>query len=108
MSDKPSWLRDLPMLDRRRVRRELEGKLEELQDLDDQIGKTLDVLNRTGQLRRTWIFFFSDNGFLLGEHRLFGNPGKQYPYEESAGVPFVVRGPGVTTAVETRSCRRST
>ena len=38
---KPSWLRDLPMLDRRRVRRELEGKLEELQALDDRIGKTL-------------------------------------------------------------------
>ena len=96
MSDKPSWLRDLPMLDRRRMRRELEGKLEELQDLDDQIGKTLDVLTETGQLRRTWIIFVSDNGYLLGEHRLSG---KQQPYEESAGIPFVVRGPGVSPAV---------
>jgi arylsulfatase A-like enzyme len=96
MSDKPSWLRDLPMLDRRRMRRELEGKLEELQDLDDQIGKTLDVLTKSGQLGSTWIFFISDNGYLLGEHRLFR---KQQPYEESAGVPFVVRGPGVSPAV---------
>jgi N-acetylglucosamine-6-sulfatase len=102
MSDKPSWLRDLPMLDRKRVRQELEGKLEELQDLDDQVGKILVVLSETGQLRRTWIFFVSDNGFLLGEHRLFGNPGKQHPYEESAGIPFVVRGPGVSPAVRDR------
>ena len=76
---------------------ELEGKLEELQDLDDQIGRILDVLRRTGQLRRTWIFFVSDNGYLLGEHRLLR---KQQPYEESAGIPFVVRGPGVEPRVE--------
>jgi N-acetylglucosamine-6-sulfatase len=96
MSDKPSWLEDLPPLDRRRMRRELEGKLEELQDVDDQIGRTLDVLRETGQVNRTWIIFISDNGYLLGEHRLSG---KQQPYEESAGIPFVVRGPGVSPAV---------
>lgn len=92
MTDKPSWLRDLPPLDRARMRRVLEGKLEELQDLDDEINRILRVLWRTGQLRRTWIFLVSDNGYLLGEHRLFR---KEQPYEESAGIPFVVRGPGV-------------
>ena len=92
MSDKPTWLRDLPPQDRTLMRRVLEGKLEELQDLDDQVGLALDVLWRTGQLDRTWIFFVSDNGYLLGEHRLFR---KEQPYEESAGIPYVVRGPGV-------------
>ncbi|MBS2938293.1 sulfatase [Nocardioides sp. J2M5] len=92
MSDKPTWLRDLPPHDRDRMRRLYEGKLEELQDVDDQIGKVLDVLRRTGQLGRTWIFFVSDNGYLLGEHRLLS---KSQPYEEAAGVPFAVRGPGV-------------
>ena len=92
MTDKPSWLRDLPPQDRDRMRRVFEGKLEELQDLDDLVGRVLDVLWRTGQLGRTWIFFVSDNGYLLGEHRLFR---KEQPYEESAGIPFVVRGPGV-------------
>ena len=90
MSDKPSFLRDLPRQDRDQMRRVLEGKLEELQDLDDQIGKVLDLLRNTDQRRRTWIFLVSDNGYLLGEHRLFR---KEQPYEESAGVPFVVRGP---------------
>ncbi len=93
MSDKPSWLRNLPPQDRAQMRGVLEGKLEELQDVDDQIAKILDVLWRGGQLARTWIFFVSDNGYLLGEHRLFR---KEQPYEESAGIPYVVRGPGVT------------
>jgi N-acetylglucosamine-6-sulfatase len=95
MSDKPSWLRDLPPQDRQRMRKLYEGKLEELQDVDDQIGKVLDTLRSTDQLRRTWIFFVSDNGYLLGEHRLLS---KSQPYEEAAGIPFVVRGPGVRTA----------
>jgi N-acetylglucosamine-6-sulfatase len=96
MSDKPTWLRDLPLKDRTRMRAELEGKLEELQDLDDQVARLLDVLWRTDQLERTWIFFVSDNGFLLGEHRLVA---KEQPYEESAGIPYVVRGPGVEPGV---------
>jgi arylsulfatase A-like enzyme len=92
MSDKPTWLRDLPKQERRRMRKTYEGKLEELQDVDDQVGRILDVLRRTGQLRRTWIFFVSDNGYLLGEHRLLH---KSQPYEEAAGIPFAARGPGV-------------
>src|SRR4051794_36290231 len=96
MSDKPSWLRGLPRQDRTQMTRVLEGKLEELQDLDDQIGRILRTLGRTGQQSRTWIFLVSDNGYLLGEHRLFR---KEHPYEESAGIPFVVRGPGVAHAV---------
>ncbi len=95
MGDKPTWMRDLPPQERREMRRAYRGKLEELQDLDDQVGKVLDALWRTGQLGRTWIFFVSDNGYLLGEHRLFR---KEQPYEESAGVPFAVRGPGASPA----------
>jgi N-acetylglucosamine-6-sulfatase len=44
-------------------------------------------------LNKTWIFYTSDNGFHLGEHR--GLQGKNLPYEEDLRVPFVVRGPGV-------------
>ena len=96
MRDKPPWMRRLPPQDRDRMRQVFEGKLEELQDVDDQIGRILNVLWRTGQLARTWIFFVSDNGYLLGEHRLVH---KEQPYEESAGIPFVVRGPGVRRGV---------
>ena len=37
------------------------------------------------------IFFTSDNGYMLGEHRLFK---KGEPYEEPSHIPFVVRWPG--------------
>ena len=62
MSDKPTFMRDLPRQAPNHMRRVLEGKLEELQDLDDQIGRVLDLLRETGQRRRTWIFLVSDNG----------------------------------------------
>ncbi|MBA2450229.1 MAG: sulfatase-like hydrolase/transferase [Chloroflexi bacterium] len=47
----------------------------------------------TGQDENTYIFFTSDNGFHLGQHRL--RSGKQAPYEEDIRVPLIVRGPGV-------------
>ncbi len=96
MSDKPTWLRELPTQVRSEMRRVLEGKLEELADLDDLVAGVLDVLRDTGQLARTWIFFVSDNGYLLGEHRLFR---KEQPYEEASGIPYVVRGPGLAPGV---------
>jgi arylsulfatase A-like enzyme len=63
-----------------------------LPDLDDQVVRLLTALRETGQLDATWVFLVSDNGYLLGEHRLFG---KEQPYEENIGIPFVVAGPGV-------------
>jgi arylsulfatase A-like enzyme len=50
------------------------------------------LLKQQGELSNTYIVFVSDNGLLMGEHR---KRGKQAPYEESAGVPLVIRGPGV-------------
>ena len=43
------------------------------------------------------MFFTSDNGYLLGEHRLFK---KGEPYEEPSRIPFLVRWPGVAGRVE--------
>src|SRR6185295_13747412 len=51
-----------------------------------------DALADTGQLERTVIIFTSDNGFLLGEHRILDQ--KYYPYEESIRVPLIIRGGG--------------
>src|SRR5262249_26850461 len=45
------------------------------------------------QLDNTYLFFTSDNGFHLGQHRL--RPGKQTAYEEDVHVPLLVRGPGI-------------
>jgi arylsulfatase A-like enzyme len=41
-------------------------------------------------MRKTYLFFTSDNGLLLGAHRLIF---KDYLYEEALRVPLLVRGP---------------
>jgi arylsulfatase A-like enzyme len=70
-----------------------EGKKEELADLDSRgIRPILEALEATGQLANTVIFFTSDNGYMLGEHRLTA---KDKPYWESSEVPFFVKGPGI-------------
>jgi arylsulfatase A-like enzyme len=69
-----------------------EGSLEELQDIDAQVGRLLDTLQATGQLANTYVFFTSDNGFMLGENR---QTGKSLAYEASAELPLLMRGPGV-------------
>jgi N-acetylglucosamine-6-sulfatase len=71
MSDKPTWMRNLPLADTAAVQTEYEGKLEELADLDSKgMRPILAALEDTGQLANTVIFFTSDNGYLHAEHRL--------------------------------------
>jgi N-acetylglucosamine-6-sulfatase len=43
-------------------------------------------------LSNTYIFFTSDNGYLLGQHR---QTDKGMPYEKAIAVPLLVRGPGI-------------
>ncbi len=59
------------------------------------MGRILNALKATGRLSTTFLVFMSDNGFLWGEHRLFG---KELPYEESIRVPIVVRYDPVTSS----------
>ena len=58
--------------------------------LDDSIGSILDAI--ADQQQDTLVFFLSDNGFLLGEHRRWA---KMVPYEESVHMPFAVRFPSM-------------
>jgi len=48
---------------------------------------------QTGRIETTYIFFTSDNGLLMGQHRAVARKGNAY--EESIAVPLIVRGPGV-------------
>lgn len=50
------------------------------------------TLRDSGELGNTLVFFWTDNGVLLGEHRL---DGKVVPYDEAVRFPLLVRGPGV-------------
>jgi len=68
-------------------------RMESLQAVDEMVGKVVDTLSAAGKLNDTYIFFTSDNGYHLGQHRL--PAGKNTPYEEDILVPFLVSGPDI-------------
>lgn len=60
--------------------------------LDDYIGDLLDALERSGQADETLVIYTSDHGEPLGDHELWW---KCCMYEQSVGVPLIMRGPGI-------------
>lgn len=97
VSDKPTFIRDdAEFLDQtaiRRIRIEYQKTIESLRSVDDGVGKILSALGAAGELRNTYVFFTSDNGFFFGEHRL--ERAKFLPYEPAIHMPLMVRGPGI-------------
>lgn len=99
VSDKPAYARTRPGFNGRRAT-ELDryhiARQRTLLSADAQIGTALGILQNRGVLDSTYVIFTSDNGYLMGEHRM---EGKHVPYEGPISVPFVVRGPGVAAGV---------
>ncbi len=96
VSDKAAWLRHSDRLDGHNKHKILVRnirRLRALRSVDDGVGRIVRRLRELGELDNTYIFFLSDNGFELGEHRI--SKGKFRPYEESSHVPLLVRGPGI-------------
>jgi arylsulfatase A-like enzyme len=93
-SGKPVYMQRAPMPADEIARndRRFEAMSRAVRALDDDIGRILNALG--DRSRDTLVFFLSDNGFLLGEHR---REAKIVPYEESVNTPFVVRFPALAT-----------
>ena len=60
--------------------------------LDDNVGRVLGALEDTGLADDTRVVYTSDHGDNLGTRSFWG---KSTMYEESVGVPLVMRGAGV-------------
>ncbi|MFL2860697.1 MAG: sulfatase-like hydrolase/transferase [Pontiellaceae bacterium] len=60
--------------------------------MDEQIGRILDALDKSGKADSTYIIFTADHGLAVGHH---GFMGKQNLYEHSTKVPFLVCGPDI-------------
>jgi N-acetylglucosamine-6-sulfatase len=88
VSDKPAYVRSLRRPRRAMAERKYENWIRMLGAADDAVGKIAAALRETGRMRDAMIIYTSDNGVLNGEHRLNG---KLAPYEESIGVPMIVR-----------------
>jgi N-acetylglucosamine-6-sulfatase len=96
MFDKPWPYRSIPLRTEAQINEMDElhrNRLRSLMAIDDMIKVVIDKLQQKGQLANTYIFFTSDHGFHMGEHRM--EPGKNTNYEEDIKVPLFVTGPGV-------------
>lgn len=60
--------------------------------VDQQIGRILDALDKSGKADNTIIIFSADQGLAVGQHGLMG---KQNQYDHSVRMPFVICGPGI-------------
>jgi N-acetylglucosamine-6-sulfatase len=93
VTDKPEFVRDQPRLNQNDIDdidRRWRGRQESLLSVNEAVRRIITRLKKAHDLRRTYIFFTSDNGLQLGSHRLFF---KSYLYEESTRVPLIIRGP---------------
>lgn len=92
-SDKPWYRRGLARLTPEllaRIDTFRRGQLQSLKAVDDAIAAMLDLLQRQGKLDNTVVFFISDNGLALGEHRIWA---ASVVYEPAIHVPFALRYP---------------
>ena len=93
VADKP-WQGEIPLLGKSRQHRQQKDRrriLATLVDVDRSVERVVEALQRRRVLDNTVIIYTSDNGLLLGEHRIDAK--KVWPYEESIRVPLVIRLP---------------
>jgi len=105
ITDKPNLLQSV--FDRITAKEKAEltahfrGRMGSLLGVDDLVERVVRALRRNGVHRDTDIIFTSDNGWMLGEHRLtdpMSSDGsasgvKFFPFDGSARVPLMAAGP---------------
>lgn len=95
ISDKPLVYRQLPPIPpamEERMRNQHRRRMIAAKSVDIAIGRVLRALSDTGRLENTFVMITSDNGYLLGQHRLSA---KGVTFREASQVPLIVQGPGV-------------
>ncbi len=96
VSDKPLWVRALPLLTGSKINgisKSQATRLRKLLAVDDMIERTINRVAANGQMANTIFVVTSDNGFMRGEHRV--PLGKDVLYRDSIAVPLLISGPGI-------------
>ena len=97
---KPVWVQnqrnswhgaDFPYHTNRDLREQVRDIYRTLTPVDDSLGRLLQYLRDNGLEQNTMVVFYSDNGFMFGEHGLID---KRNAYQPSVRVPMVVYAPG--------------
>lgn len=92
VADQPRVLRNRRVPERTEVRAWFRARVASLQAVDRAVSSLVRTLQQAGEWDNTYLFFTSDNGYALGEHRLMG---KNVLVEEAMQVPLLVHGPGI-------------
>lgn len=83
---------NVPKEDQERARRDLAGYYAHITALDTYIGELLGTLKSEGIDQDTVFIYTSDHGDMLGSQ---GHQRKQYPWDESIRIPFLLRYPRI-------------
>jgi arylsulfatase A-like enzyme len=103
VSDKPSTVSNQPLLTQGQIDyidHWYARRLESLQAADEGLAKIVALLKSTGEWQNTYVIFTSDNGYQMGEHRIWLN--KVDHYEPSTRLPLVILGPKVKRGAKVR------
>jgi len=73
-----------------RYQRYIKDYLRCIASIDDNVGRLLEYLDKSGLAKNTVVIYTSDQGFYLGDHGWFD---KRFMYEESLRMPLVARYP---------------
>jgi len=95
VSDKPTWVRELPLLSQSTMdtwHTERIASQRALLGVDDGIQQIVEALKAKGQLDNTMIIYMADHGFSWGSHRHIL---KECAYEECSKFPLLIRSPDV-------------
>ncbi|KIV99664.1 uncharacterized protein PV09_08719 [Verruconis gallopava] len=91
-----NWVAELPIQSEENIAYNdhfFRQRLRALQAVDELVDGLFERLQKYDLLDNTYIFYSSDNGFTIGQHRR--QPGKESGFEEDINIPLLVRGPGV-------------
>ncbi|MBZ9647757.1 sulfatase [Sphingobium sp. 3R8] len=98
---KPLWVRnqrnswhgaDFPYHTNNPMTEQVRDYYRTLSPVDESLGRILAYLKKNHLDKNTMVVFYSDNGFLIGEHGLID---KRNAYEPSVRVPMIVWAPGM-------------
>ena len=86
-----SWIKNLPRLNDTVIAYNDEfqrSRLRALQSVDEGVERLIKSLEEKGLLENTYIFYTTDNGYHISQHRM--HPGKECGYETDIHIPLIV------------------
>ena len=101
LSNKPEYLRSVRNLsqakvygypDKKAIQEHTRDYYAVITEMDEYLGLLFKTIEDLGLKEKTYVFFMSDNGWMLGEH---GFTSKVLPYRPSTKVPLFVMGPNL-------------